>query len=369
MSKKKIIDQDLEEETEILEEQTEVQEDSAALSSLKPNSMPNGSDPKSKVEYITSVLGAMHTMKKTDLEKWFHQAMDLIGKEASHLPGSANEKSNETSIQMKSSHATGTGGASANDPMAKIASITPGQSVREDVAEMFLGQDLSEEFKEKASTLFEAAIHMRALEEVVRLEEAYKVALSEEVQEMQESLEKKLDTYLDYVVEAWMKENEVAIESSLRNEVTEEFIGGLKNLFTEHYIDVPQEKVDVIESLAAKVVQLESKLNNVISENSELKGDLTVVQRNEIIEQVAESLTMTETEKFNALAESIQFDGDLDVFTKKLSYIKESYFPAQKSYVSNIISESFEGEDGEHTVINSPEVNRYVQAISRTVKK
>jgi len=348
----------------------QIEEDStAALASLKPDSMPVGPDPKSKVEHMTAVLDAMHAMKKDDLTSWFTKAMELIGKEASHLPASANEKSNEASVRMKPSHATGTAGPSANDIMPKLANITPGQAMREDVEEMFADQDLSEEFKEKASTLFEAAVNLRITTEMARLEEAYDARLQEEVEEITESLERKLDSYLDYVVETWMKENEVAIESSLRNEVTEEFIDGLRNLFTEHYIDIPESKVDVVESLAYKVEQLESRLDEVISENTELKGDLTFVQRKEIFEELSEGLTMVQAEKFGTLAESIQFDGNLDVFKQKLAWIKDSYFAEQKRYDSNILSESFESDDSNASATVSPEVSRYVQAISRSVKK
>jgi hypothetical protein len=369
MSKKKMqnISEDINDE---VNDEEIVTENSVAMDSLKPNSMPAGADPKSKIEHMTAVLGAMHAMKKDDLTKWFHDAMALIGKEASHLPGNANEKSNEASIRMKPSYATGKGGASANDAMPKLASITPGQTMREDVEEMFAGQELSEEFKDKASTLFEAAVNLKAMTVIAELQEQYDAKLEEQVAEIEESLQDKLDAYLDYVVETWMKENQVAIESTLRNEIMEEFISGLQNLFVEHYIDVPAEKVDVIESLASKVEQLEEKLDQTITENVQLKKDINEGMKNELIEQFADGLTLIQSEKFTSLAEALEFDGNLETFTKKLEVIKENYFSDKKVAVSNIEEETFEGDSDNNKVVSyDPSVSRYAQAISRTINK
>jgi hypothetical protein len=241
--------------------------------------------------------------------------------------------------------------------------------MKEDVEEMFSGQDLSEEFKEKATTLFEAAVNAKATLEVVRIEEEYSLRLEEEVAQIAENLEKQIDAYLDYVVENWMKENEVAIESTLRNEITEDFINNLRNLFSEHYINVPQEKIDVIEELALKVEQLESKLDESINENVDLKKFVAEVAKDEAIAEMSEGLTLTQQEKFELLSEGIEFDGDVDNYKKKLSYIKESYFSiGAKKPVSNIEEETFEGDESHNVPIN-PEVAAFVKAISRTVKK
>ena len=284
-------------------------ENSIAMDTMKPDSMSAGPDPKSKFEYITQTIGAMHAMKKDDLTKWFQQAMDLIGKETRELPSNANEVGNKISIRAKPSYAVSNAGASPNDRYpTPLKFDTPGQTMREDVEEMFSDQDLSEEFKDRASTLFEAAVNLRALTEVARLEEEYETALEEAVTEIEESLQNKLDTYLNYVAENWMIENEVAIESSLRNEITEEFIDGLKNLFADHYIDVPADKVDVVESLASKVEELESKLNDLITENVDLKRVVVGSKKTDLIESFAEDLTLMQSEKFFALAEGLEFD-------------------------------------------------------------
>jgi len=342
---------------EAVELDDETLDESIASETLKAGSRSVGSDPKSKIEAITSVIGAMHSMRKDDLTKWYTQAMALIGKEASSLPAGASADSNASSIDMKTGK-----GPKTRDAMPKI-------DVKEDVEEMFDGENLSEEFKDKASTLFEAAVNARAVIEITRLEEEYETRLEEEVTSIVEGVENNLNTYLDYVVENWMQENEVAIESSLRNEIMEEFIGGLKGLFAEHYIDMPEEKINVVEELAAKVERLEAALDETINENAELKVAILESARQETVDEIAEGLTLTQSEKFLSLAEGVSFDGDLDVYKKKLSVVKENYFPATKPQSSNIEEETFEGEIGEKIVSVDPQVNKYVQAISRTVKK
>lgn len=340
-----------------IEEHMEEVTESAASETLKPGSR-NVADPKSKIETITSVIGAMHAMRKDDLTKWYTQAMDLIGKEADSLPSGANADSNSSSIDTKLGK-----GPKTRDPMPKL-------SVKEDVEEMFDGQDLSEEFRDRASTLFEAAVNARITLEMAKLEEEYEEKLHEEVAEITETLEKKLDTYLDYVTETWLKENQVAIESTLRNEITEEFIDGLRGLFTEHYIEMPEEKIDVVEELAAKVAVLEEKLDESITENVQLREALTVSEMTDILREMAEDLTLNESEKFAALAEGIEFDGDLDTYRKKLAYVKESYFNKKTTQrVSNIEEETFEAPESDRVVSADPEISRYAQAISRTLKR
>lgn len=340
-----------------IEEHMEEVTESVASDTLKPGSR-SVADPKSKIETITAVIGAMHSMRKDDLTKWYTQAMDLIGKEADSLPSGANADANASTIDTKLGK-----GPKTRDPMPKI-------SVKEDVEEMFEGQDLSEEFKDRATTLFEAAVNARITLEMTKLEEQYEEQLTEEVAEITEALEAKLDTYLDYVTENWMKENEVAITSTLRNEITEEFIDGLRGLFAEHYIEVPEDKVDVLEELAAKVEALETKLDESITENVQLKEALLDSEKTETLREMAEDLTLNESEKFAALAEGIEFDGDLDTYRKKLAYVKESYFNKKTNKsVSNIEEETFEAPESDRVVSADPEINRYAQAIARTIKR
>ena len=343
------------ENIETIEEEDAMLE-SMASDSLKPNSRSAGSDPKSKVEYLTAIVGKLAGAKKEDLVKWFDDAQAQFGPGKDYGVGDKSA-SNQSTVDMK-----GGKGPKTRDAMPKL-------SVKEDVEEMFNGQDLSEEFKQNAATLFEAAINARFVLEAARLEEEYETKLSESIEVIEEEISSKIDTYLDYVVETWMKENEVAIESSLRIEFAEEFIDGLKNLFAEHYIDVPQDKVNVIESLADKVSELESKLDEAIEENFVIKNALVDSEKKEIFNEMTVNLTLSQHEKFKALAEGIDFDGDLEVYSKKLSIVKENYFGEKKPVaITNIEEETFEGETSSTNVSIDPAVNRYVQAIARSTK-
>jgi hypothetical protein len=336
-----------------------IEEGTISQDSLKPASRPVTDDPKSRVEILKTMIGAMAEMPKKDLVKWFDQTMSQFGPGKDYGVGDKSA-ANQSSIDMK-----GGSGPKTKDAMPKL-------SVKEDVEEMFNGHDLSEDFKEKASTLFEAAIQARIITETARLEEEFDEKLEEAVAEINEELTSKIDSYLDYVVEQWMEDNEVAIESTLRNELAEEFIEGLKGLFSEHYIDVPQEKIDVIESLASKVEELEAMVSETLEENNQLKDALVGTEKKEVFESFLDDLALTQQEKFKALAEGIDFDGDLETYAKKLSVIKENYFGVEKKAPTstNIVEETFEGDTKDTNTVNvDPTMSFYAQAISRTLKK
>lgn len=336
-----------------IKEEADLDEETLAASSLKPGSK-SVSDPKSKIGAMQAVMGMMNGMTKSDAVTFFNQVQAQFGPGKDYGVGD-NSGKNSSTIDMKASYA--------------VASKGPKLNVKEDVEEMFSGQDLSEEFKDSAATLFEAAVNARITVELARLEESYEEKIEQELEIMNENINEKLDSYLDYVVENWMKENAVAIESSLRNELMEDFINGLKGLFEEHYINVPENKVDVLEAMAEKVEALEQKLDESIQENSELRNTLVESAAKDIFVELASDLALTQQEKFVALAEGIEFDGDLDIYEKKLRIIKENYFKTENvSYNSNIEEETFEG-DVAKTVAVDPTVGRYLQAISRTVKK
>ena len=340
------------------EVENESMQESTASETLHANSRPVTGDHKSKVETMSAVVGAMSNMSRDELTKWFDQAVALIGKEADSLPANATSDHNQSSVDAT----TGSG--------PKTRDVMPKLSVKEDVDEMFRDQELSDEFKERASVLFDAAISARSHIETARIEEEYETRLEEEVQYIGEEIEKNLDTYLNYVVEKWLEDNEVAIESALRNEISEDFIGGLKNLFATHNIDMPEEKVSVVEELIAKVEELEALLNTAIGENSELKSVVLEAEKEATLEEMAEDLTMSQAEKFAALAEGIDFTGDLEAYKKKLAIVKENYFQKKTATSTNIEEETFEGEtNSTSNAPIDPEVNRYVQAISRTIKK
>jgi hypothetical protein len=189
--------------------------------------------------------------------------------------------------------------------------------------------DLSEEFKDKAATIFEAAVKTRIQEQTKILEAQYEEKLSAETETVKEAMVEKVDSYLNYVVEEWMKENELAVERGIRTEIAEDFITGLKDLFKEHYIDVPEEKYNVLDDLTNQNKKLEEKLNEQISKNVDLSKEVSSSAKAKAIDEVASDLADTEKEKFEKMAENVEYDG-ADKFKEKLETIKESYFPKTK---------------------------------------
>ncbi|NDH48949.1 MAG: hypothetical protein EBY41_00090 [Proteobacteria bacterium] len=262
--------------------------------------------------------------------------------------------------------------ASSEEEVVEQEEATEEQEVVEDYSEDMIalfGEDLTEEIKEKAATIFEAAVQSRVdravTAETSRLEEEY----AQKVETFTEETNARVDEYLDYVVQEWMEQNEVAIEEALTTELTTEFIEGLKNLFAEHYIDIPEDKLDVLGELTDKVEELEAKLNEQVDANIEMKKDLGKFAKTEIFVEMSEGLARTQVEKFAELAEGIDFS-DEESYRRKLNLIRENYFAA-KAKKSDIVEElAEEAEDIEQPVQqNYGEVGRYVQAISRTAKK
>jgi hypothetical protein len=198
-------------------------------------------------------------------------------------------------------------------------------SYGEDIEAMLSGENLSEEFKEKASTIFEAAVSSRVVSIVEQVEAELAGQFEQAIEEVKEELATKVDDYLNYMVEEWVKDNAIAIEKGLRSEIVEDFIEGLRNLFVEHYIDIPEDKVDVVEELTSKVQELESSLNEQITSSVEMKKELNEHKKYEVIYAACEGLTQTQVEKMKSLAEGIEFTTE-EEFGKKLSTIKESYF-------------------------------------------
>jgi hypothetical protein len=253
----------------------------------------------------------------------------------------------------------------------KATIATKGAAMKEHIDAMFNGEDLSEDFKEKASTIFEAAIQARITEEIAELEEQYSTKLEEALEEVSSEMSSKLDDYLNYCVEQWMKENEVAIEHSLRTEITEEFMEGMKKLFAENYIEIPEDKLNVLEELTATVEQLEDKLNAQINENIELSKSISEYSKHEIFDQVAEGLVMTQVEKLRQLAEGIEFD-ESDNYKRKLVLVKENYFPTKPAAQDMKEEEEAIGNNdlNEETQVSfqDPSIKRYFNSIARTSK-
>ena len=238
--------------------------------------------------------------------------------------------------------------------------------MKEDVAALTEGEELSEEFKQKAATVFEAAVKAKLVEEIENLEGEYETKVNEKVSEVKEEIVDKVDAYLNYVVEEWMKENELAIEKGLRNEITEDFIGGLKSLFESHYINVPQEKYDVIESQAAEIEKLKEEVNKSIEKNVELNQKIAESTREDIIKDVSSDLAATEADKLKGLAESIEYK-DAESFRKSVETLKNSYYPKAKASDTES-NEVAEQNAGSSNVNLSESMAAYTAAISKSKK-
>ena len=238
--------------------------------------------------------------------------------------------------------------------------------MNEHVQALFAGEDLSEEFMAKAVTIFEAAVKSKMQSEIARLEEAYADTLAEEIGSIQEVLSNNVDDYLNYVVEQWVSDNEVAVEAGLRSELTEDFISGLRQLFAEHYIDIPEDKVSVIEELGSKVEELEDKLNEEIERNVELTKVLSESVKSQIMYDMTEGLTATQAEKLKSLAENVDFV-DVDSYATKIQTLRENYFPSNVKSSSEL-DRIEPGTEGQTMIAeeNNP-MSKYVRALGKSL--
>ena len=210
-------------------------------------------------------------------------------------------------------------------------------NVQEHVEALMSGEgDLSDDFKKKAATVFESAVKSKVRDEVTRLQENYDSELEEATKSVKSDLTEKVDTYLNYVVEEWMKENELAVERGLKGEIAEDFIAGLKQLFEDHYVDVPDEKYDVLQAQSDKIAELEEKVNKTLEESINFKKSNDELTRNKVISESTSDLADTEIEKFKELTQDVEFE-DEDNFKEKLDTLKESYFPKVKKEASETI--------------------------------
>ncbi len=244
------------------------------------------------------------------------------------------------------------------------------KGLKEDIDALLQGEDLSEEFVSKATTIFEAAVMSRVEEIAEEVEAQLHEQFEQAVEELKEDFAAKIDDYLNYMVEEWMKENELAIESGLRAEIVEDFIGGLRNLFAEHYIDIPEEKVDVVQEMADKVEELEAKLNEEISRSVEFKKEINEHKKIQAVQTVCEGLTQTQVEKLKSLAESVEFTTE-EEFTEKVNTLKEAYAPSTvKAGEKSALEEGVEvPEDKPSKASSDPLINAAVNSISKSVAK
>lgn len=222
----------------------------------------------------------------------------------------------------------------------------------EHVNALLEGEDLSEEFKSKATTIFESAVNAKLDEEVAILEETYSKSLQEETEKIYETLAEQVDDYLSYVTEQWLEANEVAIEPSLRTELTESFIAGLRNLFQEHYVEIPDDQVSVVEELGKKVEELTDRLNEEIESNVALNKQLQESTKNELVAEACDGLTDTQASKLSTLVENIEFT-DQNEFVQKIRTIKESYFPSKPTTTSEPLDKAESSTDGKGVIQES----------------
>ena len=310
--------------------------------------------PTTKAAMIKALFDKVNGMKKEEVSSRWKELMSVAEAEdlGGPTPDDSDPKKDEVGKKKK-----------------KIKISMPEINVKEDIEALVQGEELSEEFKTKASTIFEAAVHQKvmevATEKIGDLEKEYQSNLQEEIVSFRDELTEKVDGYLNYVVEEWMRENELALEGSLRSEITEEFIGGLKNLFTEHYIEVPDEKVDIVEGLYDKVEELEEKLNSQIEENVKTKDELNEYRKNKILEEVCEDLADTQSEKMKSLVEGVSYEDDADDFENKVKTIKENYFPNQTKQDENVEQEDVATENGEE----SPKMSNIMEAYSKAIAR
>ena len=313
--------------------------------------------PSTKSGMIKALFDKVNQMKKEEVTSKWKELMDVAEAEDTGGPTPEDSDNKKDKVAVKGKKMK--------------ASDLPEINVKEDIEALVQGEELSEDFKTKASTIFEAAVYQKVMEvstkKTEELEEEYQQGLQEEIISFRDELTEKVDGYLNYVVEEWMKENELALDSSLRSEITEEFIAGLKGLFTEHYIEVPEEKVDMVENLFDRVEELETKLNTKIEENVKVTNELNEYRKNKIVEEVSNDLADTQSEKLKELTEGVSMEeGDVEDFENKVKQIKESYFPSQVKKDEVISEENVNSEEPKETDAKMTDIMKaYSKAIAR----
>jgi len=308
--------------------------------------------PKTKNGMLKSVYEKLNSLKKDQLAAQYEtilKATDLV---------TEDDEKEEEKVESKRTKAA-------------IKAEDLNIDVKDDVEALVQGEDgLTEEFKQKASTIFEAAVQAKVIEEVNKKADEIETQLKEDQDKSSEGFKKemteKVDGYLTYVVEEWMKENELAIEKGIRSELVEDFMSGLKTLFAEHYIDIPEEKVDMVDDLFTKVEDLETSLDEEINRGVELQKELAQFKKDDAISEVTKDLADTETEKISKLAEGIEYENE-EQYTEKLNVLKESYFPKSDAVTSEITEtdETIEVSDEKREVKIDEDMQHYTSAIKR----
>ena len=337
---------DLQEFKASMGDPSEVPEPTATKAKPLPGSKSQGDKaPQTKMGMLNAMMKHYGEMKKSDLSAAYNKMKEM------YEDLDASEEAEEIS----------------ETPHISAEDI----DLTDDVAALFGDEELSEEFKEKATTIFEAVVVSKINEAMGDMIENVQTAKSLEDDELKEEMVEKIDSYLDYVVEQWMDNNRLAVENGIRTEIAEEFMGGLKSLFEASYIDMPEEKADVLGELSDKVDSLEEELNKELQKNIELSQSVEELHRGSIVADISEDLTVSQVEKLKGLAEGVDFISEED-FKEKLEMIKDTYFDS--SIDEEVQNETiFDEDEPLEEEASAPKVTgemaQYMSAISRTVKK
>jgi hypothetical protein len=319
-----------------------------------PMTQGSGIKPYTKVGMINAMVQALTGMKKAEVSAAYDS---FKGDKTNPMQGSSVNPKGRVAEETES---------------PRIARLTAQDiDVSDDIKAIFAGADVSEEFITKATEVYTAAVLSKVNEQLETIESNFDESLTEETATISEELVERVDTYLDYVVEQWMEQNAVAIERGLKAEIVESFMTGLKGLFEEHYIDIPDDAVDVAEELASQVEVLESAVNEEIEKNVELTARIKEFEREMAFAQVSEGLTDTQVAKLSSLSEAVEFE-DVDTYKNKIATLRESYFPSKSS--AGTLSESVTldeepvGDDVTEKQV-PVEMAAYMNAIARGIKK
>ena len=292
---------------------------------------------------------------------------DDVLEEGEKESGEGHEDAAQDKKMMKKMMKSEEGHEDAAQDKKMMKAMMKKKDMKEDIDALLQGENLSEEFASKAATIFEAAVNSRVTEIAEELQVELQEQFSDAIEQITEDFTTKIDDYLNYMVEEWMKENELAIESGLRTEIVEDFIGGMRNLFIEHYIDIPEEKVDVVDELAAKVEELEQKLNEEMHRSIQFKKEINEHKKLEALQTVCEGLTQTQVEKMKTLAESVDFTTE-EEFAEKLETLKEAY-TGTSGVKFGERSALEEGIDVEEVKTDRVSYDPLIDAVAKTISK
>jgi len=347
-SGRKIKEEDDEEE---VEDEEEVKEESGDDEEDEEEVEEAYTVPKTKAGMVKAIYDSLNSMKKAELSDSFAKILGSTLVEEDEEEESDDDEEKAAPFESK-----------------KLKKEDLTIDVKEDIDAILSGEDLSEEFKSKASTIFEAAVSAKVIsavnERIETFEDDYHKSLNEAKEEHKVAVTEKVDSYLNYVVEEWVKENELAVEKGIRSELVEDFMTGLKNLFQEHYIDIPEEKVDLVDDLFEKVEELEKQLDETVNHNVEIKKVLSQFQKEETLREVSEDLADTEKEKLEKLSEGVDYE-DSKQYKEKLEVIKENYFP-KTTETAQSLTEDVENTETDNEVEKvDPSMDFYTKHMKR----